>query len=279
MGSDSISMLSFVKVVWVPFIVVIFVIAIFSIVKVSLQRHLLLVLSKTNRVGKTARTSNEPTAASLTRPDPFYESASALFTSAELTFLKVLQDLLCGDYSIQGKVRLADIISPDIRLNSVQTKWAFRRISQKHVDFLICDKKGFSIIGVVELDDRSHFRTDRIKRDRFVDAALAGAGIPILHHPVKLQYDPNRYPPKTQPGIGDSSQSGRLRHTLEANRRIRDILDIMETDRLRIPYYFCKNLHQWCLPDFPRPCRRLRFRKIDGGGWAYYERCTILNHC
>ena len=65
-----------------------------------------------------------------------------------------------------------------------------RRISQKHVDFLICDKKGFSIIGVVELDDRSHFRADRIKRDRFVDAALAGAGIPILHHPVKLQYDP-----------------------------------------------------------------------------------------
>ena len=119
-----------------------------------------------------------------------YEKVNGLFTNAEKAFLSVLRDIVGDDYLIQGKVRLADLISPDSSLSRTQTKWAFRKISQKHVDFVICDKQDFNILGVVELDDKSHLRPDRIARDKFVDAALAAAGIPILHYPVRAKYSP-----------------------------------------------------------------------------------------
>lgn len=118
-----------------------------------------------------------------------YEKASGLFTAAEKVFLSVLAEVVGGRYQIQGKVRLADLISPASMLDSNQSKWAFRRISQKHVDFVICDRSDFSILGVVELDDKSHLRPDRMARDKFVDAALCGAGLPILHYPVKSRYE------------------------------------------------------------------------------------------
>ena len=57
-------------------------------------------------------------------------------------------------------------------------------------------------MGVVELDDRSHLRPDRIARDKFVDAALAEAGIPILHYPVRAEYSPAEIQAKLCETIG-----------------------------------------------------------------------------
>jgi Protein of unknown function (DUF2726) len=120
--------------------------------------------------------------------DCTYEKAYGLFTKTEQEFLSVLKTAIGDRYLIQGKVRLADIITPESGLNARQAKWAFRRISQKHVDFAIYNKNDYTILGVVELDDRSHLRPDRVARDRFVDDALAAAHIPIWHQLVKKAY-------------------------------------------------------------------------------------------
>jgi len=43
----------------------------------------------------------------------------------------------------------------------------------------------------IELDDRSHEREDRMKRDAFVDRVFEAAVLPILHIPAAKGYVPN----------------------------------------------------------------------------------------
>jgi very-short-patch-repair endonuclease len=44
------------------------------------------------------------------------------------------------------------------------------------------------VIGVIELDDRTHDRFERAVRDSLVDSALADAGIPILRVSAQKSY-------------------------------------------------------------------------------------------
>ena len=116
--------------------------------------------------------------------------AVALLTPAERSFFGVLQQAVASDYQIFVKVRLADIIHP-LRSPS-RSGWqsAFNRITGKHVDFVLCDSEGLRVVGVVELDDRTHERFERGARDGLVDSALAGAGIPVLRIPARQTYSP-----------------------------------------------------------------------------------------
>lgn len=123
------------------------------------------------------------------RQTPYpYEKQKALFTAAELAFYAVLSQTLSKQFLIFGKVRLADVIKPQNNLTNSDRQRAFNKISAKHVDFVICQPKNLMVIGIVELDDSSHLLPERRSRDQFVDAALAAAGIPILHIKVQRQY-------------------------------------------------------------------------------------------
>jgi very-short-patch-repair endonuclease len=63
-------------------------------------------------------------------------------------------------------------------------------ITSKHVDFAVCDPKTLQVIGVIELDDSSHGETDRQRRDKFVDAALSSASVPLVPIPAHRAYGP-----------------------------------------------------------------------------------------
>lgn len=54
------------------------------------------------------------------------------------------------------------------------------KIQSKHVDFVLCNTE-LKAQHVIELDDATHDRPDRIERDRFVDSALEMAGYNVLH--------------------------------------------------------------------------------------------------
>ena len=120
-----------------------------------------------------------------------YTLKQSLLTPTELRFYQVLReaaqaagaDLKIG-LTITAKVRLADVLKcpPNDRAS-------FQRISQKHLDFILCDATTLRPLVAVELDDRSHQRSDRQKRDQFVDRALAAARLPILHIPVESHYN------------------------------------------------------------------------------------------
>jgi len=117
-----------------------------------------------------------------------YVAQKYLFTPSEQRFLRILDQSLAHDYLIFGKVRIADLLKTKYGLKKHEKRIAFNKISAKHVDFVICDAKSLSCLGVIELDDRSHLLPARQQRDRFVDAAFQSAGIPILHIPVQRYY-------------------------------------------------------------------------------------------
>ena len=100
-----------------------------------------------------------------------------LFTRNELNFYNDLLPIARKmNLTVFAKVRIADLI--EARKNS--SPGSFAKVSQKHVDFVLCDASLTPVL-VVELDDRSHDREDRKKRDAFVDHAMKSAKMPIIH--------------------------------------------------------------------------------------------------
>ena len=80
------------------------------------------------------------------------------------------------------QVRVADIASlaPHIRPRS-RTWWQlFRMASQWHCDVVVVDIRTFAIVAAVELDDASHLKKHRVRRDILLEEVLRQAGIPLL---------------------------------------------------------------------------------------------------
>ena len=116
---------------------------------------------------------------------PYY-SREFLLSRGEMAFYRVLVRALPPGLVVCPKVRLADLI------NCPGDAWRQGfggRISGKHVDFVLADAATLGIRLVIELDDRSHARSDRRDRDTFVDRALEAADIPILRVPAAAKYD------------------------------------------------------------------------------------------
>jgi len=98
----------------------------------------------------------------------------ALLTVTEAAFHQVLNSLSDGRCHILCKPRLADF------LQHVSGAGAFQKISQKHVDFLICRPGDWMPMLGIELDDHTHERKEVKARDMFVNAVFAQAGIPLV---------------------------------------------------------------------------------------------------
>lgn len=109
-----------------------------------------------------------------------YRLKGPLFTVAERSFYGVLT-LACADKAIVfGKVRIADILEPEAKLNKSQWQTAFNKISRKHFDYVVCEPKDLSILAVIELDDQSHNSKKQKERDALVEGACLKAGL-VLH--------------------------------------------------------------------------------------------------
>jgi very-short-patch-repair endonuclease len=117
-----------------------------------------------------------------------YQKEPVLFTPAERSFFAVLEQALGDEFRVLGKVRLADVIRVKAGLSGSVRQQAFNRIQSKHLDFVVCDPNDLSVQFVVELDDSSHQQPRRQARDEFLDKALAAAGVPVFHFPVKRAY-------------------------------------------------------------------------------------------
>lgn len=65
-----------------------------------------------------------------------------------------------------------------VRKGRTWREW-FNRISQKSVDFLICERD-FRIVAAIEIDDGSHEAAERIESDKTKSRALTAARVPLL---------------------------------------------------------------------------------------------------
>lgn len=102
-------------------------------------------------------------------------SAKPLLTPSESRFYHCLAALSQGRCLILIKPRLADVFKHDSGEIA-----ALNKISQKHVDFLICRHQDWMPMLGVELDDDSHERKDRKERDMFVNSLFASTGVPLI---------------------------------------------------------------------------------------------------
>ena len=121
------------------------------------------------------------------RPFP-YKRVDAFFTPAERSFYEVLKRELSADCILFAKVRLCDILS--LRDGTQNARSWQNSIQQKHVDFVVCTLPILRPVLVIELDDSSHRKSNRIERDRFLNFALADADLQILRVEVTKNYDP-----------------------------------------------------------------------------------------
>ncbi len=118
-----------------------------------------------------------------TTPPSAYKKANFL-TYNEQNYYEIIRLIAeKHNYNVLSKVRFADIVNVDDNVKKDSVSWwnKFNKISQKHIDFALADKSNLEIKLLIEVDDLSHQRMDRIERDEFVDSVCNEVGIPILH--------------------------------------------------------------------------------------------------
>ncbi len=118
-----------------------------------------------------------------------YERIQSILTPPEQRFYKALSFAVKDRAIITAKVRIADIIKVRHTIPRHSFWRHFSQISQKHIDFVLIDSQDFRTLCLIELDDKSHGRFDRIQRDRFVNQVMAQTEIPLHRFPVQRRYD------------------------------------------------------------------------------------------
>src|ERR1035437_7044871 len=89
-----------------------------------------------------------------------YTRKDFLISRPEHEFFDILVEILENKYHVFTQVHLPTIL--DHKIKGQTWKAAFSHINGKSVDFVICDKAYIKPLLVIELDDKSHDRLDRI---------------------------------------------------------------------------------------------------------------------
>lgn len=127
-----------------------------------------------------------PRPAGTLRPEPLpYRTRDDFLSPGESSLYRLLSSYLHGRGSVFPKVRLADVFfvaRPNENMSYIN------RVSQRHVDFLICDARSLRPIAGVELDDSSHSRAHRRESDRFLNEVFTSASLPLVRIPAQGSY-------------------------------------------------------------------------------------------
>lgn len=103
-----------------------------------------------------------------------------VLTIAEKQFYNILKKYIRNEYLIIPQAVLSSFIDCN--------EFMYRnKINRKTVDFIIVDRQ-FNVICAIELDDRSHDKYNRKKRDAFVNSLFANVGIKLLRIKMSKNY-------------------------------------------------------------------------------------------
>lgn len=106
--------------------------------------------------------------------------AKPFLTPRERECFHQLRQAVCPKrFFICPQVRLVDVVSVSPHYPERGPQWTalFRQISQWHCDFVIVDVDTFAVCAVIELDDHSHQRADRRRRDAIFNEVIRQAGL------------------------------------------------------------------------------------------------------
>lgn len=107
-----------------------------------------------------------------------YFKKEEIMTPPELKCFKSLQQATHDKYYIFPQVHFSAFLENKI----VGQNWrgSFSHINGKSVDFMLCTKDALSPVLAIELDDKSHEREDRQRRDYEEERIFKVAKMPLL---------------------------------------------------------------------------------------------------
>lgn len=107
-----------------------------------------------------------------------FEKKKLMTAPEQLLYSRLIESL--PELCIFSQVQLSQLVS--VKKGHDFKQW-FNRISRMSADFVVTDK-AMEIIAVIELDDRTHNKPDRIEADKKKDKALTSAGIKVIRWKV-----------------------------------------------------------------------------------------------
>jgi very-short-patch-repair endonuclease len=116
-----------------------------------------------------------------------YERRGVLLSPAEVSFLRSLHLAVREDWLVFSMVRLADIIQ--VRPKTRKTSFWQGQIKNKHLDFVLCDYETLEVKLAIEFEDDTTSRTEKAKRDKFLNTALHAAGLPLMRIKAEAKYE------------------------------------------------------------------------------------------
>ena len=119
-----------------------------------------------------------------------YHLRDDFLSAAEHSFYLVLGQAVEDWAVICPKVSLSDVFTAKASDYS-RTRTYTNKIDRKHIDFLLCEPLTLRPMAGLELDDKSHKRSDRQSRDEFVQHVFDAAGLPLVRIPVHRGYAVN----------------------------------------------------------------------------------------
>lgn len=103
-----------------------------------------------------------------------------LLTKNEYSFLQKLKSVAKeNNLNILCKIRLADLIEPLPNKNKSEWYTEFNKIKSKHIDFVLVTEN-MKVVMLIELEDSSHSKSDRIERDNFINSTLKQVGYNLI---------------------------------------------------------------------------------------------------
>lgn len=107
-----------------------------------------------------------------------FEKKKLMTAPEQLFYSRLIESL--PELCVFSQVQLSQLVS--VKKGHDFKQW-FNRISRMSADFVVTDK-AMEIIAVIELDDRSHNKPERIEADKKKDKALTSAGIKVIRWKV-----------------------------------------------------------------------------------------------
>ncbi|MEP7290810.1 MAG: DUF2726 domain-containing protein [Chloroflexota bacterium] len=119
-------------------------------------------------------------------PDLYpYKLRDPLLSPGETAFYQVLLAVVGRRVVVCPKVRLADVFS----IKPTPNHQAFYdRIACRQVDFLLCERYSLKPLLAIELYDHAQPRSQRKKRDTFIDKVFKAGKLPIMHLVAQEHY-------------------------------------------------------------------------------------------
>ncbi len=116
-----------------------------------------------------------------------YHLRDDFLSAAEHSFYLVLMQAVEDWAAICPKVSLSDVFTAKSS-DYGEYRTYTNKIDRKHIDFLLCEPGTLRPMAGLELDDKSHDRSDRQARDDFVGKVFEAAGLPLVRVRVRREY-------------------------------------------------------------------------------------------